>query len=306
MLSGKTIFNFKKVLILSSLCFLFAGFAKAIFINDLQNINDSADNIQFTDTPTDSLDFSNKPNMVINSSLNFNDSKVLYQEEGSLRSEDIPKSGVPDWYFLIIIVVLVVMTWIRMIYNKFLFALIENSYNFQLASKAFRERNIVQVRFGQVLNLLYLINGSLFVLALHHSFKWNLPLAGDFEIFTASFGILLSLMILRISIMRVIGFIFNRYSLFSESLFHIYLYTKLLGIALIPFIISIPYTSGIAHKILILSAFIVTGIIYLMRIIRQAVFVSKNVVLLLYLILYLCTLEIIPVVLIIKIILSLK
>jgi|GEM_PF-2287008 len=223
-----------------------------------------------------------------------------------LINEDIYSNRMPDWYFLAIIFVLVVMIWIRIWYNKFLLILFENSISYFLASKSFKEQNIVQKRFGFTLDILYLINGSLFLLLLIRYFKWDLPVTGDFKIFCASFGLLLSLLILRIMFMRITGYIFNRISLFSECLYHYYIYNKVLSVLLIPFLISIPYTNGILHEIVIITAISIVGIVYLMRAIRLIIYTIKNVVLLFYLILYLCTLEIIPLLVVFKIILSLR
>ncbi len=230
---------------------------------------------------------------------------VILYSNPTLSSANITTNNyMHDWYFLIIVAVLIALAWIRIMYNKFLNSLFENSFNYVATSKTYNERTVIHKRVNLIFNLIYIVNGSLFLLLLSKFFKWNIIISGDFKLFTSFIGLLLSLMLLRSILMRLIGYIFNRYSLFSEFIFHFFIYNKLLGIALTPFILFIPYTLGLPRIILIYTALFVVGIIYILKIIRVIIFSIKNVVLLFYLILYLCTLEILPVLVILKLIFS--
>lgn len=231
---------------------------------------------------------------------------LIIKGNDDYRSSDINRTRMDDWYFVIIIVILILMAWIRIMYDKFLIVLFESSYNYLLASKTFKERNIVRKRFDLILDVLYILNGALFILLLYRFFERELPVTGNFKIFIMSVILLVSIMIYRNIIMRITGFIFNRITLFSECLYHYFIYNKIIGIGLLPFIIFIPYTKDLIHEILIITALSMVGLLYIMRFIRLIIFTSKNVVLYFYLILYLCTLEILPVLVIIKIILSLR
>jgi hypothetical protein len=223
----------------------------------------------------------------------------------SFFSRNINTDHLGDWYFILIIGILVLVAWIRMVYYKYLIRLFESSYNFHLASKIYNERGIIHKRIGYIFDLIYLVNGALFLLLIFRFFRWNFLKINDFEIFSASFAFLFTLIFIRNAIMRFIGHFFNRNSLFSEFLYHFYIYTKIIGIVLLPFVLAISYTGDPLNKILIYSALSVIAILYLLRLIRVVLFTIKNVLLLFYLILYLCTLEILPLFVIIKLIISL-
>ena len=237
----------------------------------------------------------------------FEEQQIYLVHEGndSFRSTDKNNAQINDWYFVTLIGILVLMTWMRIMYSKFLVVLFESFYNYLLASKNFKERNIVQKRFELTADILYILNGSLFFILLYRFFEWELPVTGNFELFIISVLVLFSVMIYRNIIMRMTGFIFNRLALFSECLYHYFIYNKIIGIGLLPFIIFIPYSKGLFHETLIITAISMVGFIYIMRLVRLIIFTSKNVILFFYLILYLCTLEILPILVIIKIILSL-
>jgi hypothetical protein len=262
--------------------------------------------VQFSSKGSDSLTAVKKTDSVEQQQF-ITEQKVIVSlhNDNSFISRNISSDRFPDWYFILIISVLFTFAWIRIVYSRFLTTLFESSYNYLLASKIFKERGVVQKRVGMTFNLIYQINGSLFLFLLFHFFKWNPLGLNDFALFSTSFGFLSCLMLIRIITMRVIGHIFDRFSLFSEFLYNFYIYNKLLGLVLLPFLLSIPYTQGILHVILIYTALFVIGVVYLMRLIRIIIFTFKNVILLFYLILYLCTLEILPVLVIIKLILSL-
>jgi hypothetical protein len=105
--------------------------------------------------------------------------------------------------------------------------------------------------------------------------------------------------------MKVIGYIFNRERMFSAYLYHHFIYNKIAGLAIIPFLFVIPYTKGILQEALIFTGISVIIITQLLRLVRAAIFIINNVVLFFYLILYLCILEIIPILVVIKVIISL-
>ena len=229
-----------------------------------------------------------------------------FQTTNSYLSRNISSENIPDWYFIIIISVLVAFVLIRIAYFRFISVLFESSYNYLLASKIIKESSVIQKRVWIAFDFIYLINGSLFLFLLFRFFNWDFAGENDYLQLAVSFGFLAGLMLIRSIIMRIIGHIFDRYSLFTEFLYHFFIYNKVIGLVLFPFILTIPYTRDQLHIILIYTALSMVGIVYFMRLIRAVIFTLKKEVLIFYLILYLCTLEILPVLVIIKLILSLN
>jgi hypothetical protein len=169
----------------------------------------------------------------------------------------------------------------------------------------YAERGITQKRIGYVFDLIYMLNGALLLFQMYRYFDWHFLNLKNPGIFAVFLGLLGSLMLLRVLTMMMIGYVFDRSELFRSFLFHFYIYSKVTGILLIPFIISIPYTREPLTEFLIYGSLLVVGVVSLLRILRVLVFISKNVLLYFYLILYLCTVEILPIAVIIKLMISL-
>lgn len=223
----------------------------------------------------------------------------------NIYARNFKRDAIPDWYFISILLILTVVAWLSIVYTKFFNSIWVASYNYQMASKTFKDRGVVQKRLGLGLDLIYLVNASLFLYVLNRFWIPVFSDIGGLLFVIQAFAGLSFLVFLRIVVMRIIGSIFVRSDLFLEFLYHFFIYNKVIGLVVIPFLLAIPYTQGILQEIIIYTGATAVIAVYLMRLFRVAVYVFKNVVLIFYLILYLCLLEILPVLVIIKLVISL-
>ena len=220
-------------------------------------------------------------------------------------SKEVTRQSIPDWYFIIIILAFSSIAWARIVYGKFFNSLWLSAYSYQIATKSYREQGVVHKKFGIGLDFLYLISGSLFFYLLNlFLFPGSLFSKGIIFVFQA-FLVLSFLIFIRVIIMRLTAHIFVQSELFLGFLYHYFLYNKVIGIVILPFLLAVPYTNGILQEILMFTGISMIIAVYILRLIRAATYVFKNVVLLFYLILYLCILEILPILVVIKIVLSL-
>jgi hypothetical protein len=210
------------------------------------------------------------------------------------------------WYFFILISLIIIVAWIKIIYTKFLNDFFTSALNYQIARKIYNETGIVRKRVGITLDILYLVSGSLFLFAVSEFFNITPFNFSGIRILYLSFIVLLSFIVFRLLIMRLVSVIFHQKRIISEFLHHFYLYNKILGLLLIPFLFLIPYTEGVLQQVSVYVGFILILAVYLYRVFRIIVFLFKNAVFIFYLILYLCVLEILPFLVIIKFLLSLE
>ncbi len=149
-------------------------------------------------------------------------------------------------------------------------------------------------------NLASFVNISLFVFltALWYDFMpFELPRIVHWII---SFGIIISALTIRHLICIVVGNLSGKTDLFREYLVGIYQAYRLVGVLLLLIATLILYTNFIPLNILFYMGFSVVALLYLIRIFRLfLIFINRHVSIF-YLILYLCALEILPVVIIIK------
>lgn len=213
---------------------------------------------------------------------------------------------IPDWFFYFLIALLLILAWIRIVYTKFLTEFLAAPINYQLSLRIHREAGIVRKRVGYTLNLIYLISGGLYLFLLCNFFGFYPYGFEGKELLLFCGGILLALIVIRTGLMGITAIIFNQRALFYELAHHFYLYNKALGLILIPFLLLIPYTEEYIQQLFVYMSITVAGLVYIIRLIRIIIFIFRNVVLLFYLFLYLCILEILPVLVIIRLIMSLE
>jgi hypothetical protein len=224
----------------------------------------------------------------------------------NLYSTNLTKDSIPDWYFIAILLVISGIAWARIGFGKFLNLVWISAYSYQIATKVYNEQSVVQKRFSLSLDLLYLINASLFLFLLNRYFAPVIFKTNDVVFVFQAFSGLSFLVLLRILVMRLTAYIFERSELFLGFLYHFFIFNKVLGMLLIPFLLAIPYTKGDVQEMLIYAGVSIVIMVYIFRLVRASVYVLKNVILLFYLILYLCILEILPLLVVFKLLLSLE
>jgi hypothetical protein len=107
--------------------------------------------------------------------------------------------------------------------------------------------------------------------------------------------ILAILLLIRYILTLLTSHIFNQQIYFREYLYHILIIYKNLGIVFIPIVFCIAYIQEDLHIYFIIFALVLTALGYLFRFIKGFQLIIKKDILIFYLILYLCTLEILPI-----------
>ena len=211
-----------------------------------------------------------------------------------------------DWIFWTFVILAFLFVWIQVFYRKYLISLFNSIFSFQASSKLYNEKNVLARRVSLVLNFVYTISVSLIVFKIAQFYKLR-PVNYDklsFFLIILNFMILFS--VIKTLLQKLIGFIFDRLSQVNEYLHNVYVVNKSLGIILIPLSFASFYTQ---NKITEALFMIVAGIYVLslfLKIIRGFQIILKHDIFILYSILYLCTLEILPVLLGYKFIKSLS
>ncbi len=210
-------------------------------------------------------------------------------------------SNSTDWISGVLFITVVLILYIRNIKNKFISVLTSSLLQYREFSKNSETANFSDLNFNQLMKLVFALNSSLFIYLTLHFYKLKfIPTTLLFYL-----GIVLSvivLLILKELIVRLSGFLLSEKELAHKYIKNIQLFNSILGLIILPFITAIPYISKSLINVLIYSALIIIIGFYTLRVFRFVkIFIDHNVSTL-YLILYLCTLEIIPNLLLYKIV----
>lgn len=115
-------------------------------------------------------------------------------------------------------------------------------------------------------------------------------------------GIILLAYFVKIIVTRILGNIFEVKEASSEYVYNILLFNKTIGLLLFPICLLLAYARQIPPEILIWAGIVSWSLVLIYRLLRVILIgISNSSVSFFYIILYLCTLEIIPFVVILKV-----
>jgi hypothetical protein len=216
------------------------------------------------------------------------------------KFNDLSFINISDLSLLLIISSFVLIASIKALFNKYLSQLFRAIISYSEAYKLYRDYNVIIDRVYFLLNFNFIITGSLFGFFL-------LKLLKPAKIFDLNLTVLLlcSVFILciffsRYLLNKFIGFILDQKQAFDEFLHSNLLYYKVAGLFLLPVSSFLALIAEKYHFTFILTGIIIIFIIYTISIFRATTIMLKKGILLFYWILYLCTIEILPLLLLYK------
>lgn len=210
------------------------------------------------------------------------------------------------WISGIILLIVLILVITRLYFQKYLSPIFASVFNIQVAEKLLREKSVLVRRVFFLLNLVFLLSSSLFIYLCILHFNIQIPIQNKFLVFLSITGLLFLFLVIRLVLQNTVGIIFESTGLFKEFIHNTYLINKNLGLYILPMVISVFYLKQPFAEIIFYISGGLIVISQLYRYIRALQIILKQNVFLLYSILYLCTLEILPALVGIKFVLSLR
>jgi len=235
---------------------------------------------------------------------NFYSEKEVSFTAGELLNKK--KTFEKGWILGFGITSIIILLIIRINFQRQLSSILSSVVNFQIAEKLLRERNILTRRAYFLLDLNFLIGGALLCYIICQ--RLGINVYGNTYLWQLIFLIILiaSVLIIRNSILKIIGFLFNSAPLFREYIHSSSLLNKSLGLYLLPLAISTFYIRQPFSDLIFYTSLGILFLTILYKYLRGLQIIMKYKFFYLYTILYLCSLEILPVLLGAKFILSLR
>ena len=212
-----------------------------------------------------------------------------------------------DWIFWFLVVSLAILSWLRISFGKIISITLEAGVSYQAASRILRERNSVSLRVSLALNLLFAFNAGIFLyqICAFHGFIPS-EIAGYWVTLLAFVGISV-LYLVKEFLLRLLGFVAGIANPISEYINVVSINNKVLGMVIFPVIVCVQYakTEVFPKEWMLYLGIGIFGIFYLVRIIRGIIISLRHSISFFYAFLYLCTLEIAPMLVVYTIIKSL-
>jgi hypothetical protein len=259
--------------------------------NHLNFLKKSNDQFFYVEDPS-RLVYSNDPHQSYSTETQINQESL-----SAMKTEQLIK---PDWLIGIIIGCLIIFAWLKLFYNKFIDQTFISLWNFQLSENFLRDQSIFSRRVSMLLNLNFIITAGLFFYLVAVFFDMNPWILSPFNIFLASTGIVTFLLSARYIVSHLSGAVFSYHKLFKDYLSQILIIYKIAGIVLIPIIMAIAYLPDNFRIYLIITGLVLLAASVLFRFVKGIQLIFNKDVSRVYLILYLCTLEFLPALVIYK------
>ena len=206
-----------------------------------------------------------------------------------------------DWILGIILIFWAIFASVRVGFLKYLGQLFASLVNFNEATRLFQQRGYKTMYGAMRLDIIFHLILPLSVYQIATFYKMDIPGYPSIVFFLALLLVINGYLFIKIWLYQLAGSIVMLKEQTEESVFNIRLYYKAIGLILLPIVTIhaiLPETNFIT--IWIMAGLIV--IMYVANVIRTIYLGIRKDISIFYLILYLCTLEILPLLLVFKLI----
>jgi hypothetical protein len=208
---------------------------------------------------------------------------------------------VSDWILFPILGLLLMMAIIRITFSRYLVSLLQGVVHLFHSEKVYEEKSVL----GQSANffldcLFFLASPILAVYTITHLNPSLTTEIGSYWLALYIFLGLLGLRLFRFISIKTLAFISDKRESLNLLYFNLLLYPRILGLVIVPLVFLLAFTENNSHSIVLFFTLSLVAIALAMRSFRSLqVFVKKGFSIF-YFLLYLCALEIVPLLILFK------
>lgn len=216
-----------------------------------------------------------------------------------LFSEKV-KMPTSAWIVAVILFIFILVTWVKIISEKRFIQIFKCLFSPRLTSQLTREGLLFSQRGSIELFVAFVFSTSLLIFLtcdyFMPGFTENYGLLGFVKITLSVSGLYLG----KYIILKILGSVFNVSNEIGDYITNVFVFNEILGIVFLPLLVIIAFNQFFDIYIIDL-AIIIFILFYIYRLLRGMMIGTKNLKFSkFYLFLYLCTLEILPLIVIIK------
>ncbi len=208
------------------------------------------------------------------------------------------KMETQDWTFFLAVIGWVIFASLKFGFSKYIVQVFQSIFNYSAAARLYRERGYNN-NFGNFrLNVIFFLFLPFSIYLIARDNGVSIGFSG-LEFYLIIFVVVNVYFMLKILLYKMLGSVFSQRETTGELVFNMMLFHNVLGMILLP----VATIHSIVPAFGLFALFIVPSLIalfYLMSIIRSIYFAFREGISIFYLILYLCTLEILPILLVVK------
>lgn len=261
-------------------------------------VPDSLNLTRFSDTEVNSSD---SIKAVIAKTDNIFENHSL---ERSSYTAQVRQNKNPDWAVFSLLAIITYFTVLWVLNNKVFRQLFSAFVSFNVTSQLVRDENILIQRTAVLLSVLFYLAGGFFLYQASIYYNWESDIIGKgfVRFFFFAFALALAYS-LKMIVLKIFDEIFLAGRPVSFYIFNVFLVNNIAGIFLLPVIILIAFLPIAIVKYIFTGTLIIFCLLWIYRISRGAFsWITQPGNSLYYLILYICALEIAPMLIVLKLI----
>ena len=230
--------------------------------------------------------------------------KSLFQHHLLQTNDFSPKLHiVRDQYWIssLLIIIFILFVWLKIVYGKKFKQILNAFIANRAVSQLLREEQALSNRVSVFLTVIFVLVGSLFMYQIDLFYGWHL-LASLGYIYYLKLCLLITVVyFIKVQTVKLLGFIFKTHNQASEYIFNIFLFNKMAGLFLLPIVICLAFMKVISPVFFIYAGVALLALLFLYRCARGLIIAfSNSKISKFYLFVYLCTLEILPLIVLMK------
>ena len=212
-----------------------------------------------------------------------------------------PRSGsYPASITIILMCGLALLAFIKYHFRKYLVETLKSLFSYRQAQRIFEDRRESGRQAAFLSNILFILMTGFFV-SMALPFFGAKPLCDNYVLSILFFALATGLLyFLKATVWRILGFIFMARSFVETYIHNMYMINRNVGLIIFSPVALIPYANALITPYIVYGVIVVFVLSYVLKIWRIFEIILSQNVSIFYFILYLCTLEILPLLLCIK------
>ena len=215
----------------------------------------------------------------------------------------LPKDSInrvnTDWLTMVLLLALVLFATVRLGWSKYLGNLFQSVVNYSTANRMFHEQNYSFQHGAFRLDIFFYLVFPVFLFQIIQFFNIGFSFS-SYRLYLLILGGLWIFIMLKKLLYNTVGYIFENSAETSEFLFNLDNYFRVNGLLIFPVVAIISFSSFNRLEIPVYFGILVVSAVYFLLLFRGFMILLKKQFSIIYLFLYFCTLEILPLVLVYK------
>jgi len=211
------------------------------------------------------------------------------------------KTGTESWQVIILVIAVLLLGMVKAFSNNRYKLGLKALFKYGVAQEITREEQVFFHRSNVLLTFVHIFTLSLFLYQIKRMVLNESSVPEGLTSFFVILGGVMILYIMKYIFSKLLLFVFNETTSASEYVFNVSLYNNLMGVLLIPILCITYFTDFLFQPLLIYIVIPLVLSVFLLRLVRLFLIGRSRELLYVYIFLYICTLEILPLVVLYRI-----